>query len=158
MDHLQRTARQELRKRHLGARRSKGSDHNRSHQARLGGRDAFKRQEVVGRRSSFLRSRLIIRDFHFGFPYRRLYTQPPLLLPDPFSKEVHQLTVHFVRMGPGDAVRPSFTTNKRAPLISLAVRSPEALIGRIRSASPCMTKPTAWGDACWRTAAASKTP
>src|ERR1019366_6407422 len=34
---------------------------------------------------------------------------------------------------------PSFTTNKRAPLISLAVRSPEALIGRIRSASPLMT-------------------
>src|SRR5207245_6112206 len=31
---------------------------------------------------------------------------------------------------------PPFTTNWRAPLISLAVRSPEAVIGRIRSASP----------------------
>lgn len=31
---------------------------------------------------------------------------------------------------------PSFTTNSRARLITLAVRSPEALIGRIRSASP----------------------
>src|ERR1039457_253991 len=74
MDHLQRTARPELREKHLGEWGYRGSDHNRSHQARLGGRDAFKRQEVVGRRSSFLRSRLIIRDFHFGFPYRRLYT------------------------------------------------------------------------------------
>src|ERR1039458_10058013 len=34
---------------------------------------------------------------------------------------------------------PSFTTNKRAPLISLAVRSPEAAIGKIRSASPWIT-------------------
>src|SRR5664280_1538418 len=34
---------------------------------------------------------------------------------------------------------PSFTTNKRAPLISLAVRSPEAVIGKIRSASPWIT-------------------
>src|ERR1039457_6363311 len=31
---------------------------------------------------------------------------------------------------------PSFTTNQRAALISLALRSPEAPIGRIRSASP----------------------
>jgi hypothetical protein len=35
---------------------------------------------------------------------------------------------------------PSFTTTRRDPLISLAVRSPEAVIGRIRSASPCMTR------------------
>src|ERR1039458_2962141 len=34
---------------------------------------------------------------------------------------------------------PSFTTNKRDPSISLAVRSPEAAIGKIRSASPWMT-------------------
>ena len=38
--------------------------------------------------------------------------------------------VHVMQCG------PSFTTNRRAPLISLAVRSPEALIGRILSASP----------------------
>jgi hypothetical protein len=36
---------------------------------------------------------------------------------------------------------PSFTTNRRAPLISLAIRSPEAVIGRIRSASPFGMKP-----------------
>src|SRR5450755_3785683 len=35
---------------------------------------------------------------------------------------------------------PSFTTTRRALLISLAMRSPEAVIGRIRSASPCMTR------------------
>src|SRR5664279_6311210 len=35
---------------------------------------------------------------------------------------------------------PFFTTTRRAPFISLAMRSPEAVIGRIRSASPCMTR------------------
>jgi hypothetical protein len=38
--------------------------------------------------------------------------------------------VHVMQCG------PSFTTDRRAPLISWAVRSPEALIGRILSASP----------------------
>src|SRR5258707_164374 len=31
---------------------------------------------------------------------------------------------------------PSFTTSRRAPLMSLAVRSPVAVMGRMRSASP----------------------
>lgn len=31
---------------------------------------------------------------------------------------------------------PSFTTNKRAPLMSFAVRSPAAAMGTMRSASP----------------------
>src|ERR1035441_9898342 len=35
---------------------------------------------------------------------------------------------------------PSFTTDRKDRLISLASRSPEAVIGRIRSASPCMTR------------------
>src|ERR1019366_4304968 len=28
------------------------------------------------------------------------------VFPDPLPKEVHELAVHFVRVGPGDAVRP----------------------------------------------------
>src|SRR5205807_75316 len=34
---------------------------------------------------------------------------------------------------------PPSTTTRRAPLTSFAVRRPEAVMGRIRSASPCMT-------------------
>ena len=63
------------------------------------------------------------------------------MLRKPFPKEVDQFRVHFVRMVQVMQCGPSFTTNRRAPLISLAIRSPEAVIGRIRSASPFGMKP-----------------
>ena len=60
----------------------------------------------------------------------------PAPFPDPSRRKftsswfTSSAWVHVMQCG------PSFTTNIRAPLIDLAVRSPEAPIGRIRSASP----------------------
>ena len=53
------------------------------------------------------------------------------------AQEAQQFGVYFFRVGPRDAVRTVLhAPARRAPLMSLAVRSPVAVMGRMRSASP----------------------
>ena len=73
------------------------------------------------------------RAFAFGLvAYALAFRDSPAFSPRKFSNSAFTSSacVHVMQCG------PSFTTDRRAPLISLAVRSPEAVIGRMRSASP----------------------